>query len=72
MDLASMLPKKLNFGAGDLVELNYLCTVFSIGRRTAAKYLTALHLDPMYIGKEVYFSLVTFRRIMYVLARHYA
>ncbi len=67
MDLNSILPKKLNFGAGDLVELNYLCTVFSISRRTASKYLSALRLHPTYVGKEVYFSLVTFRRIMYVL-----
>ena len=67
MDLASMLPKKLSFGAGDLVELDYLCKVFEISRRTASKYLTALHLKPMYVGSEVFFSLVTFRRIMYVL-----
>jgi hypothetical protein len=67
VDLASMLPKKLNFGGGDLVELNYLCTVFNISRRTAAKYLAALKLKPMYVGKEVFFSLVTFKRIMYVL-----
>ena len=62
------LPKKLSFGAGDLMELSYLCTVFGIHRRTAAKYLAALRIQPMYVGNEVFFSLVTFRRIMYVLS----
>lgn len=62
------LPDKLNFGGGDLVELQYLCEVFGIHRRTASKYLKALHLQPMYVGKKVYFSLPTFKRIMFVLS----
>ncbi|KKN26577.1 hypothetical protein LCGC14_0873450 [marine sediment metagenome] len=69
MDLNSLLPKKLNFGAGDLVEMRYLEKVFGIHRRTASKYLSVLHLEPLYIGKEVYFSLTTFKRIMYILTK---
>jgi hypothetical protein len=62
------IPEKLNFGGGDLVELDYLCTVFDINRKRAASFLKALRLNPMSIGKKTYFSLVTFKRIMYVLS----
>lgn len=62
-------PKVKNFGSGELYEVEYLCQVFGIGRRTALAYLRALHINPMYIGKEIYFSLPTFKRIMYVLSR---
>lgn len=63
------IPRRLDFGAGDLVELDYLCEIFGICRRTAAKYLTVLHIKPMTIGKQVFFSLNTFKRIMFVLSR---
>lgn len=62
------VPESYDFGSGQLVELSYLQTVFGISRRTAAKYLSVLHIKPMCIGKRVFFSLPTFRRIMYVLS----
>ena len=61
------LPKTFNFGSGELVELSYLEQAFDISRRTASKYLKVLHIEPMYIGKKVFFSLSTFKRIMFVL-----
>jgi len=67
MDLS--IPEKLNFGGGELVEISYLMQVFNISRRTACKYLRALHIKPMYVGKKVFFSLPTFKRIMYVLSQ---
>lgn len=63
------IPKKLDFGGGKLVELSYLQQVFGISRRAARKYLKALHIKPMYIGKQIYFSLPTFMRIMFVLSK---
>lgn len=63
------LPESYDFGSGQLVELSYLQTVFGISRRTASKYLKALRIQPMYIGKKVLFSLPTFKRIMYILSR---
>lgn len=62
------VPKKLSFGGGDLVELSYLEQTLGIKRRTAAKYLSVLHIKPMYIGKDIFFSLTTFKRIMYILS----
>lgn len=62
------IPDKLCFGGGDLVEVEYLEEVFGISRRAAMKYLRALKINPMYVGKKVYFSLPTFRRIMFVLS----
>ena len=61
-------PKQFEFGGGDLVELDYLCQVFGIKRRTASAYLKALRITPMCIGGDVYFSKQTFHRIMYVLS----
>jgi len=63
------LPKTFDFGGGELVELSHLEATFSISRLVALKYLKALHIQPMYIGKEVFFSLSTFNRIMFVLSR---
>jgi len=63
----SDIPKTFNLGAGDLVEIKFLEQMFGITRRTACKYLRALRIKPMYIGKQVFFSLPTFRRIMFVL-----
>ena len=62
------IPKTFNFGAGEVVELSFLEQMFGISRRTACKYLRALHIKPMYIGKKVFFSLPTFKRIMFVLS----
>lgn len=63
------LPKVHDFGFGDLVEVKYLETTFGITHRVALKYLKVLRIKPMYIGKEVFFSLPTFKKIMYVLSR---
>lgn len=63
------IPERFDFGSGDLVELSYLQTIFGISRRTASKYLKALRIQPMYVGKKVLFSLPTFKRIMYILSR---
>lgn len=63
------LPKTFDFGSGDVVEVNYLQTTFNISRNIALRYLRALRIQPMYIGKEVFFSLPTFKKIMYVLSR---
>ena len=62
-----LIPTVYNFGSGDVVELDYLCQTFGIKRRTAFLYLEALRITPVYIGREVFFSLPTFNRIMYVL-----
>ncbi len=63
------LPKTYDFGAGDLVEVSYLETTFNITHNIAMRYLRALRIQPMYIGKEVFFSLPTFKKIMYVLSK---
>lgn len=63
------LPKKYEFGSGEIVEVTYLETTFGISRNIALRYLRALRIQPMYIGKEVFFSLPTFRKIMYVLSK---
>jgi hypothetical protein len=63
------LPKTYNFGGGELVELKHLETTFGISRLVALKYLKVLHIQPMYIGNGVFFSLPTFNRIMFVLSR---
>ena len=62
------IPKKLDFGGGEVVELAYLEQILEIKRRTAAKYLRALRIKPMYMGGKIYFSLPTFKRIMFVLS----
>ncbi len=63
------LPKVYNFGGNELVELSHLEKIFDISRRVAFKYLHALRIKPLYFGKEVFFSLTTFNRIMFVLSR---
>ena len=61
------MPKVHDFSSGELVELNHLCDTFDIPRRTAFLYLKALRIPPVYFGKEVFFSIMTFNRVMYVL-----
>ena len=63
------LPKTYDFGGGELVELKHLETTFGISRLVALKYLKALRIQPMYIGNDIFFSLPTFNRIMFVLSR---
>lgn len=63
------VPKTHDFGGGELVELKFLETTFNISRRVASKYLKVLRIKPMYIGKDVFFSLPTFKKIMFVLSR---
>jgi hypothetical protein len=63
------LPKIYDLGFGDVIEVKYLESTFGISRRLALKYLTVLKIKPLYIGKEVFFCLATFKKIMYVLSR---
>lgn len=64
-----ILPKTFDFGSGELVELRHLETTFSISRRVAVKYLKALRIQPLCIQEDIFFSLPTFNRIVYVLSR---
>lgn len=61
------VPKRMNFGSGELYEVSYLEQILGIKRRTAMKCLSALHIKPMYIGRDIFFSLSTFKRIMFIL-----
>ena len=63
------LPKTYDFGGGELVELRHLEITFGISPLVALKYLKALHIQPIYIGDGIFFSLPTFNRIMFVLSR---
>lgn len=63
------LPKILDFGGGELIEVTHLQKTFSISRKTALKYLRVLKIQPLYFGNEIYFSLPCFNRIMYVLTK---
>lgn len=63
------LPKTFDFGSGDVVELKHLESTFGINRRIALKYLKALRIQPLYFNDEIFFSLPTFNRILYVLSR---
>lgn len=63
------LPKTFEFGQNECVELKHLETTFGITHLIALKYLKALRIKPFYIGDEIYFSLPTFNRIMFVLSR---
>lgn len=63
------LPKVYNFGDNELVELKHLETTFEISRKLAYKYLRALHIQPLYFKNEVFFSISSFNRIMFVLTR---
>ncbi len=64
-----VIPKKHDFGFGEIPEVKYLETTFGISRQLALKYLTVLKIKPLYIGKEVFFCLPTFKKIMYVLTK---
>lgn len=64
-----LVPDSLDFGFGEMYEISYLEKILGIPRRTAFKYLKALHIEPFYIGKKVYYSHVTFKRIMFVLSK---
>ncbi len=63
------LPKTHDFGFGEVVEVKWLETVFDISNRLALKYLKVLKIKPLYIEKKVFFSLPTFKKIMYVLSK---
>lgn len=63
------LPKTYDFGSGEVVEVSYLETTFGISHNIALRYLRALRIQPMYIDKGIFFSLPTFKKIMYVLSR---
>lgn len=63
------VPRVIDLGAGELAEISYLEQVFGISRRVARTLLRQLHIKPVYIGKEQYFSLPTFQRIFYVLTK---
>jgi len=63
------LPRKLDLGFGDLVELSYLEQILGITRNAAMRYLKALRIKPFFFGHEVYFSLITFQRVLFVLSK---
>lgn len=63
------LPKTYDFGFGEVVEVKYLQTTFDISPRVALLYLIALRIKPLYIGDKTFFSLPTFKKIMYVLSK---
>lgn len=63
------LPKTYNFGGTEFVEVSHLEQTFNISRRTAFKYLKVLRIRPLYIEKDVFFSLQTLNRILFVLSR---
>ncbi len=63
------LPKTFDFSGGELVEVAHLQKQFDISYKTALKYLRVLKIKPLYFGTKVFYSLPTFNRIMYVLAR---
>lgn len=61
--------KELDMGAGTLVEVEYIQQVFGVSRRTAMCYLKALRIKPFYFKNDVYFSLPTMKRILFVLSK---
>ncbi len=63
------LPKTFDFGFGEVVEVKYLEATFDISPRVAVLYLKALRIKPLNIGDKTFFSLPTFKKIMYVLSR---
>jgi hypothetical protein len=67
--MSIVVPKILELGAGPLAELSYLEDMFGIPHKTAFAYLAALHIQPVFVGAETYFSLRTFQRIMHVLTK---
>lgn len=66
---AFVIPETYDFGSGPVVEVSYLQQVFGIKRLTAFKYLRSFHIKPLYIGRKAFFSLETFRRILFVITR---
>jgi len=52
-----------------VAEISYLENVLGLSRNSALRLLKRLHINPIYSGREVFFSLPTFQRIMYVLTR---
>ncbi len=63
------MPKTFDFGFGEVVEVKYLEMTFDITPRVAVLYLKALRIKPLNIGDKTFFSLPTFKKIMYVLSR---
>jgi hypothetical protein len=63
------LPRVFDLGFGEVVDIRYLQKLFGITRRSALKYLHVLQIEPFYIGKDAYFSLSTFKRILFVLSK---
>ena len=63
------LPKTKDFCGGELVEVSHLQQSFNISRKVALKYLRVLRIKPLYFNDEIFYSLPTFNRIMYVLTR---
>lgn len=58
-----------DFCGGEIIEVSHLESSFDISRKVALKYLRVLRIKPLYFGNEIYYSLPTFNRIMYVLTR---
>ena len=67
--MKAKMPKTLDMGAGELMEVSYLENILGVTRRTAFKYLEALRIQPLYIGKEAFFNLMTLKRILFVLSK---
>ena len=57
----------INFGAGHLTNISVIEGIFECGRACAIRILAALRVPPSYIGKSVYFSWDSFRRILFVV-----
>lgn len=63
------IPKVHNFGGTELVEIKHLETTFKISHRLALKYLRVLGIKPLYFGNNIYYSLSTFNKILFILSR---
>ncbi len=64
-----LMPKVLNLGFGEVVEVKYLERLFGITRRSAFKYLRAMRIELFYVENDAYFSLNTFKRILFILSK---
>ena len=62
-------PKTYDLGFGEVIEIEYLETTFGISRFLAKRYLKVLRIKPLWINKGVFFSLPTFKKILYVLSK---
>ena len=60
------IPKVHNFGGTELVEIKHLETTFKISHRLALKYLRVLGIKPLYFGNNIYYSLSTFNKILFI------